>query len=403
LELPGFSDLWKTIQKGSFAYNTLFLGISPLTHSSATDLADITTLTLFFGDEFIDGVAADAGKPFIRALIKKKNDKFYLQKKIVDGKVSLQYCIDMNQLLPPHVVQNINVQYQISYQRFYDLLLCFLGLINDRLGKLPASMAEKAADKLADACNTCFESFMHDVNSCPVAGNIPVIQDVLHFHETKTAFMQKKLLELRCILVNKEDAMNSIQTRGWLDIMRVIQIYDDIHDVLIDDGLQDNLVLSIAFHYFPDEWIWFCTNKHLAELNQQQAFLYSLYMPGTMEYCLQLASDKIRTMNWEQQKIMHYLLFKNKYAFYIENPEEGLTDNKDFLMFFYGRIKERMSHLSVEAIKSFVINTCMHVRSTRNILLAKIDFVTAYQLRYNLLAMSTETKAGIFDLVIADS
>src|SRR5687767_12534822 len=64
--LPGFLNLWKTIQKGSFAYNTLFLNINPLKRaSSCTDLADVTTLALFFGDEFIDGIRLSAGKDFI--------------------------------------------------------------------------------------------------------------------------------------------------------------------------------------------------------------------------------------------------------------------------------------------------------------------------------------------------
>ena len=58
--------------------------------------------------------------------------------------------------------------------------------------------------------------------------------------------MQKKLLGLRCILANKEQLMKSTQAVGWMDIMRVIQIYDDIQDTLIDDGLQDNILLSIA-------------------------------------------------------------------------------------------------------------------------------------------------------------
>jgi hypothetical protein len=39
--MPEFDKLWNTIQKGAFAYNNLFLGLSPL-RRHATDLADIT-------------------------------------------------------------------------------------------------------------------------------------------------------------------------------------------------------------------------------------------------------------------------------------------------------------------------------------------------------------------------
>ena len=66
--MPEFGKLWSTIQKGAFAYNNLFLELSPF-RRHATDLADITTLALFFGDEFIDGLVAVTGKPFIQELI----------------------------------------------------------------------------------------------------------------------------------------------------------------------------------------------------------------------------------------------------------------------------------------------------------------------------------------------
>jgi hypothetical protein len=211
--------------------------------------------------------------------------------------------------------------------------------------------------------------------------------------------MQKKLLELRCTLVNKEDVMNSTQASGWLDIMRVIQIYDDIHDPVLDDGLQDNILLSIACHYFPDEWEWFCANKLLLEQQMNKSLLLSMHMPCSMEHCLQLASDKITAMNWEQQKIMHYLIFKNKYVLYKENTDHGIEDKSGFLLQFYLRVKDRMPHLSVQAIKSYAINTCIHLKKEKKQLLRKVNFSTAYQLRYNLLSLSAETKATIFDTV----
>ena len=401
-KLPGFSDLWQTIQKGSFAYNTLFLGMPAFKRSSDTELADITTLTLFFGDEFIDGIAAAAGKSLISQLVSDSPEKFYLKTRVIANKVKLQYRVDLTLLLPADILQQVNPKYQISYQRFYDLLKQFLQLINERLTKLPFLKAEKTAHKIADACNTCFESFLHDINSSPVGNNISDIPSVLHFHELKTAYMQKKLLELRCILADKEHVMNSTQTAGWLDVMRVIQIYDDIHDVIIDDGLQDNLVLSIAFHCFPAEWEWFCTYKHLLEQQKQEPLLLSLFMPCSMERCLYLASEKIKRMNWEQQKIMHYLLFKNKYVLYTGNGDENLTGNGDFLLQFYLHIKDRMPGLSPGTIKSYAIDTCVHIRQTRKQLFKKLNFSTAYSLRYDLLSLSAETKAEIFDTVTAN-
>ena len=400
-KLPEFMDLWKTIQKGAFAYNTLFFGMNPVRRSS-TDLADITTLALFFGDEFIDGIATTAGKPFIQQLVKNDPELFYMQVKVKAGKVILTYKFDLPELLPAEVLEKVNAKYDVSYQKFYDLLRYFLRLINEYISRLPKPVAEKAAYKIADACNTCIESFLHDVNSCPVPGSIREVPIVLHFHELKTAYMQKKLLELRCILVNKEDVMSSTQASGWLDIMRVVQIYDDIHDPVIDDGLQDNILLSVACHYFPKEWEWFCTNRTLLEKENNRSLLFSLYMPSSMEYCLQLAGNRITTMNWEQQKIMHYLIFKNKYSLFRDNSDERLEANENFLFQFYLQVKDKMPHLSPQAVKSYAINTCVHLHKERKQLLRSVNFSTAYQLRYNLLSLSAETKAKIFDTVTAN-
>jgi hypothetical protein len=400
-KLPEFMDLWKTIQKGAFAYNTLFFGMTPLRRSS-TDLADITTLALFFGDEFIDGIATTAGKPLIQQLVKNDPELFYMQVKVKAGKVILTYKFNLPELFPAEVLEKVNGKYNVSYLRFYELLRYFLRLINEYIGHLPKPVAEKAAYKIADACNTCIESFLHDVNSCPVPGSIREVPVVLHFHELKTAYMQKKLLELRCILVGKEEVMSSTQASGWLDIMRVVQIYDDIHDPVIDDGLQDNILLSVACHYFPKEWEWFCANRGLLEKEDNRSLLFSLHMPSTMEYCLQLASNRISTMNWEQQKIMHYLIFKNKYSLYRDQQEEGLKTDQGLLMDIYLRVKDKMPHLSQQSIKSYAINTCVHLYKERKQLLSKVNCSTAYQLRYNLLSLPAETKAKIFDTVTAN-
>ncbi len=131
-ELPELMDLWKTIQKGAFAYNTLFFRMTPL-HRSTTDLADITTLALFFGDEFIDGIATTAGKSFIQQLVKNDPELFYMQTKIQAGKVILVYRFDLPRLLPAEMLQQINPKYRVSYLRFYELLCYFLHVINEYL------------------------------------------------------------------------------------------------------------------------------------------------------------------------------------------------------------------------------------------------------------------------------
>jgi len=395
-EMPEFDNLWRTIQKGAFAYNNLFLELSPF-HRHATDLADITTLALFFGDEFIDGLAETTGKPFVEKLIASDNRQFYLYKKANANKVSLHYRFRLDQILPTESLNRLNEKYHISYKKFYEVLHHFLDLMNEYLGKLDFKKADKVADRITDCCNTCLASFLHDVHTCSDHRHLHNEASVLHFHESKTAYMQEKLLELRCTLADKEHSMFSIQIPGWLDVMRVVQIYDDIQDMIIDDGLQDNLVLSTAYHYFPDEWHWFRSNKTKLKFQNEQYLLLSLYMPCSLQHCMQLAAGKIKTMNWEQQKIMHYLLLKNKYLVYRQN----FFPKDDFLFNFYWNIKNRMGHLSQESIKSFAIDTCIHLKETRRELLKNVGFSTAYQLRYNLFILSHQEKALVFDKVIA--
>jgi hypothetical protein len=391
--LPGFASLWNTIQKGAFAYNTLFLRISPW-QRSATDLADITTLALFWGDEFIDGLADTAGKPFVQQILQNDPGIFHLQICEKNDNITLHYRFNLAEMLPGPVLGKINKSYGISYQEFYKLLLQFLDLINDYLQRLPKPKAKRAATKIADACNACLESFLEDVRNSSCLLKVADVNTVLRYHEQKTAYMQKKLLELRCTLADREDAMNSSQASGWLDIMRVVQVYDDIHDVAIDYGLQDNLVLSVAHHLFPEEWKWFLANRESLVPTKSRISLLSLDMPSTLEYCLQLASARVKTMNWEQQKIMHYLVFKNSYEL---SSCDALTQGSNCLGYLYSLVRARMRHLSNVSVKSFVVNTCVHVPELRGQLMHSLDYTTAYQLRFNLLALSDETRAAIFD------
>jgi hypothetical protein len=405
--LRGFTNLWNTIQKGSFAYNCLFLEIKPYHRSySSTDLADVTTLALFFGDEFIDGVCKAAGKCSMRQLLHHPG-RFYLRKKIEDQKVRLVYRFDLNKLLPPFVMEQTTPKYGISYARFYYLLEHFLQLMNNYLAKMPFSKAQLAADKIMDVCNTCLESYLHDITVNPVGEQIHGVSDVLHFHEAKTRYMQEKFLELRCILADREYMMNNGQMQGWLDIMRVVQIYDDLQDLTEDDGFQDNLVISVAFHQFKNEWQWFKKNQQALHQSKQRPFLLSLYMPQTINYCLALASARMRAMNWEQQKIMNYLLFKN---WFIAQNDEGIENffnlsspGKELLKNMFDQLQVLMPHAYEHEIKAHLVHTCFHLKSVKKTLRKKLSWTTYYQLRYNLLNVSLAVKAQAFDTVIASN
>src|SRR5436190_1146805 len=403
MQLPGFKNLWKTIQKGSFAYNTLFLGITPFHRSSAsTHLADVTTLALFFGDEFIDGLCDTAGKPLVRQLVNTKAPDVYMHKKIKNNCVNLKYSFDLNQLLPKDVMRAINPKYKITYNTFYNLLQDFLQLINKGLADLSFEKANLVADKIAAACNNCLDSYLHDVNCCPEQDTTADIYKLLHFHEMKTRHMQRKLLELRCVLAGKEFLMKNVRAQCWLDLMSVVQVYDDMQDVVLDDGIQDNIVLCISRCHFPAEWKWFSKNKHLLKESKNYPLMLSLGMPCTIQVCLQLIKEKIKTMTWEQQKIMHYLLFKN---WFIERKngqeffENHSKEKPELLLSLYKKLDEQMPQVDSVHIKSYIIETCFHLASIRKYILKTAGTSLAYHLRYDLLSLSTERKAALFDAI----
>jgi len=185
--------------------------------------------------------------------------------------------------------------------------------------------------------------------------------------------------------------------------MRVVQIYDDMQDVVTDEGFQDNLLVSIAWCHFPGEWQWLSTHKDLLNCVKDKQFLLSLHMPGSIEYCLRLAADKISMMNWEQQKIMHHLLFNNDWLVgdKKDSAQEAFTfsviGKNSLLAQIFVNIKDKMPHLPVDSIKSYTINTVFHIKTERKKLFKKLDFFTAYKLRYNLLSLPVSEKAAIFD------
>jgi hypothetical protein len=398
--LPGFYKLWRCIQKGSFAYNSLFLNLSPFRKQAAcTDLADLTTMALFFGDAFIDGLAEAAGKPFTLALIHQHPLLFHVRKSVRGNKTILECGEDLPALVDPDILAKTDGQYGISYLEFYNILIRFLQAINGMLGRLPEKKAQLTATKIEEACNTCFKSFFNDIRISAGHYTIQKPENILQSHELKTAAMQVKLLELRSILAEKQDVMVRIDTPGWLDIMRVVQIYDDIQDTLADHEVQDNLLLSVAYHQFPNEFEWFLKNKASIPAGKGN-WLFVAGMPGSLAYCFQLAAQHIRTMNWEQQKIMHYLLRKTNYVMYCPGLPPDNCSLGQALHILYDRVNKPMMHLPERERKTFVIDCILHAPRLRRSLLKRLDITRAYQLRYNLFLVPASLKEEIFNQLV---
>ncbi|MES2776798.1 MAG: hypothetical protein V4722_21645 [Bacteroidota bacterium] len=399
--LPHFTSLWKTIRGGSFAYNSLLLGITPLHFAaSRTVIADLTCLAILFGDEFIDGISQTTGKPFVASLMKDNKEHFYLQTKSENGKTVLFYQFDVRKLISAEVLNTVNAKYAITYSRFYELLLLLLEDLNQHLTKLSESDAIEAAGKIVTVCNACFDTYIHDIETAPVQQSSGSASQLLYFHTQKNQPIQYQLLELRCMLAKRLHVMQQPSITGWLNIISVMQYYDDMMDAAADDEYQDNIFLNIASQKFEDEYEWFRNHKELLTAAENTAAVLSVHMPCSVHECMKMIAKMVSEMDWQQRKICNYLLRKNwfvKDSASNEISQAGINS-------LYEQVAQKMSgRVGATEIKAYVTDLCFHAVSMRQQLFDRSRLAERYEMRLDMLSMSPGKKCQIFDKVFAGS
>jgi hypothetical protein len=404
-KLPHFNELWDNICKGSFAYNTfLFRKPAFSKNHNNTFLADLTCLALLFGDEFIDGICTETGKPTVQQLLKESGNKFYLNiTKKETGYPELEYSFDLHKLTTESLWEIKNEKYGITYFEFYELLKDLLNLMNDRLRKMKLPIAEKAAIKIKECCDLCFDTFIHDVKDAPVQlyykGSIPPTV----WHEKKNRSIQLKLLELRCVLFNKK--INSFEKNfnGWLDIISTMQVYDDMQDCRSDEHFQDNLLLAFASGNFSEEMEWFHKNKKSFYDDGQWRMLVSMHMPCAAYLCTRFAKDQMmQNMNWVQKKICNYL-WKNNW-FDPVSAFETRTEPKNTK-----RLNEILDNTfpvyqltgSETEWRSYALEIAFHDKQLKKHILSKASWLNRYFLFFNFIQMSSFEKTGLVKKIIA--
>jgi len=347
-----------------------------------------------FGDEFIDGISQATGKAFIARLIKGNKEHFYLRYKAENGKTILYYHFDVRQLIDAALLENVNEKYAISYNRFYDLLLLLLEDINQQLSKLPQHFAEATAQRITGVCNACFDTYIHDIEDGPVQHNSGNSAELLHFHTQKNQPVQYQLLELRCLLAKQLHVMEHPSIEGWLNIISVMQYYDDMLDAAADDEYQDNIFLNIARQKFDDEWNWFKENKHLLVNAATIAGTLSVHMPCSVHACMKLISRMVQQMDWQQQKICNYLLRKNWFV----TGANSINLSGPAIHSLYHNIASKMKgRVGAVEIKAYLADACFHSEVLRQRLFAGSTWAEAYEMRLNMLSMSIDKKCRIFD------
>ena len=396
-QLPHFNTLWDNICKGSFAYNTfLFRKPAFSKNYNNTFLADLTCLALLFGDEFIDGVCSEISKEKVRQLLKENGNTFYLSVNDHIDHPQLEYSFDLYKLLPESVWKLKNEKYSIDYNEFYQLLRSLLDLMNGRLKKMDRAIAKKAADKIKEACDLCFDTFIHDVKDTPVQlyyrGMIPPTE----WHEKKNRSIQMRLLELRCVLLDKPIDLFEKKFNGWLDIISTMQVYDDMQDCRGDEQFQDNLLLAFASGNFPEEMEWFHQNKKQTVDDEQWRIEVSLNMPRSVYLCTKFTKDRmVQNMSWVQKKICNYLWknnwFKPKHVLQTTIRFEEVLE-KTFPVFTLTKSETEW--------RSYALEVCFHDKQLKKQVLSKAGFLEKYFLFFNFLHMSSFEKTELAQRVI---
>jgi len=404
-KLPHFNTLWDNICKGSFAYNT-FLYRKPAFSKNYrnTFLADLTCLALLFGDEFIDGICNEVGKATVQQLLKENGNKFYLNiKRTEAGYPELEYSFDLYKLIPKKLWQIRNDKYGVTYDKFYELLKELLDLMNKRLTKMDRLVAERSAIKIKEACDLCFDTFIHDVKDTPVQVYYKGLIPPTVWHEKKNRSIQLKLLELRCVLFNKPVDRFEKKINGWLDIISTMQVYDDMQDCRADDDFQDNLLLAFASGNFPEEMKWFHENKKKFYDDEEWRMQISINMPCSSYLCTKFSKDRMMTnMNWVQKKICNYLWknnwFKPAHAFDKKSKPEIA---KRFNGILYKTFPVYQLTKSETEWKSFALEISFHDRQLRKYVLSKASFRKRYFLFFNFLLMSSFEKTELVKEIIS--
>jgi hypothetical protein len=403
--LPHFAALWETIRKGSFAYNTfLFKKPSVGKNLSRSRLADLTCLALLFGDEFIDGICQHLGKQNVRQVLKTGQHQFYLQiARQKNDLPALQYAFDLYELLPEEIWAQHNEKYRITYAQFYELLKELLELMNRQLEKLKSAVAWTTAAKIKEACDTCFDTFLHDVHDVPVQLGYCSGRPIINWHEKKNRCIQKKLLELRATLLQQNLANADSAVAGWLDIITTMQVYDDMQDSRQDALYQDNLLLAFASARFPQELEWFHQHRQKFYDDAYWRLLVSQHMPGSVYCCMRFTKDcMMKNMNWVQKKICNYIWKQNWFR-----PGKSWEKIKK------ENLNERFSHLmqktrtvrnltgSETEWKAFTLESAFHDRRLRQFILSEAGWRNRYFLYFNFLQYSSAQKAKLADKILA--
>lgn len=406
LKFDALISVRNTIEKGSFAYDTLLFKQHPIQIiQNKSHLANLVCLAIMFGDEFIDGLAEKCGKLEIKRILTKEIGDAYLRYKDDDGKIVLYYGFDICTLLPTEVLKSINNKYNINYGEFYIHLQFLLSEMNIHLNKLKPQQAIEAAQLICKACNKCFDTYAKDVTAFDLDYNW---NELLDYQNSKDDEIVQVLLSLRAVLLKKNKPAYIQQFKSWGSMLRIMQLYDDQQDILQDWNFQMNIIAYFAKSFFKEEWNWLQSHHPNSENGMRLHGLIAVNMPASCMLAVQYAKNiSLNNSNWVQKKIQNYLWRKNWLGLgnqelqknpFLVSDRVGATSFSESVKLIYlqNKISDIRNDLISEEMKTaYILDVALLDNNLRTFIFSKITRREKYLLVSNYIEFPLSQKAKL--------
>jgi hypothetical protein len=307
LDDPVSAEMWYSIEYVSPILNRFLFRLPYFRQLRGdTDLIDLVFFAMQTGDEFLDGVIDDMRKAgrLDELLDDLRTDtgrwEFYEK----NGRI----CVSgqLADLAGDIMTYGYSSKYDCSYSFLYERLVRTVDELNTRLENL----AENASLRLAiiDFFNFCLSTAKDDIYFVARYGDTPVPLPFIRWHFRK----KNDMVMMKWILLRSQALMLPLigesKLREWGAFLHNAQLFDDLRDVKIDMGLQPNVLHSLSFYTYKEEWNWLLENAERlpAHLVLKDILDVNFNMPRSVLHCMTFARvDGLKNFDWLTIKGAH--------------------------------------------------------------------------------------------------
>jgi len=331
------SSLWKTINILSFQINYFIFkkGIREIIQGKS-ELADLSSLVMLIGDDFIDQIARKKGCKTIISIFNSKKDPFEI-------KINDDFTLQSDDLIllykSLHIEkEKVSDKDSMTFDQLYEVMTTIFSEINARLLTLSRAKRETACKSISSYLNYCLSTYMDDLLFSTLEN-----EKKCNLNNTRWYFYKKNNcvmmygLWLRATLLDLRYENFLPQIREWGSLVENIQLYDDLRDMIPDWNYQPNYAHILSFGYFRDEHEWFENNIHTlsGDFTASEIAEICIAMPKTVAHTMLISKYMgITHLDWFTRFATNYCWKQNwTFAFLIlnsfkRNPKLNLTTNR---------------------------------------------------------------------------